>query len=142
MPLKILLADDQALFRQSLKVLLEREGVVVVAEAEDGRAAVELARAHRPDVAVLDPQMPLLSGPDAAREIMRENPDTKTLLLTIHDEDSFVLEALRLGIRGYVLKTQAAADLKRAIEEVARGYIYLSPGISQAVVAAYRSRAE
>src|SRR5262245_59287480 len=142
MPLKILLADDQALFRQSLRALLEREGLTVVAEAVDGRAAMELARIHRPDVAVLDLSMPLLSGLDAAREIVRENPETKTLLLTIHDEHSYVLEALRLGIRGYVLKMQVAADLVRAIEEVARGRTYLSPGISEAVVAAYRTRSE
>src|SRR5262249_17932825 len=91
---------------------------------------------------VLDLSMPLLSGLEAAREILRERPETRTLLLTVHDEDSYVLEALRLGIRGYVLKTQAAADLVRAVDEVARGFIYLSPGISAAVVTAYREGSE
>jgi len=142
MPIKILLADDHAVVREGLRSVLERKGLTVVAEAADGRAAVELSRTHQPDVAVLDLSMPLLSGFDAAREILRERPETKALLLTVHDEDSYVLEALRAGIRGYVLKTQASADLVRAVEEVARGFVYLSPGISEAVVLAFRNRSE
>src|SRR5206468_1924695 len=135
-------ADDHAVVRQGLKALLARQGLLIVAEAVDGRTAVEAARIHRPDLAVLDLSMPLLSGLEAARDILRERPEAKIVLLTVHDEDAYVLEALRVGIRGYVLKTQAAADLVRAVDEVARGFIYLSPGISQAVVTAYRSRSE
>jgi DNA-binding NarL/FixJ family response regulator len=132
--MRILLADDHPMFRQGLKSLLEREGFQVVGEASDGHEAVRLARRLDPTVAVLDISMPLLNGIDAAREIHRRAPKTQVVLLTMFEEDAFALEALRAGVRGYVLKAQAAADLVRAIREVMRGAIYLSPGISEAVV--------
>jgi DNA-binding NarL/FixJ family response regulator len=98
-----------------------------------------MAEELRPDLAVLDLTMPLLNGLDAAREILQRSPRVRPILLTVHTEEHYVLEALRAGIRGYVLKTQAAADLAQAIREVARGQIYLSPGISEVVVQAYLS---
>jgi two-component system, NarL family, response regulator NreC len=134
---KILLADDHQIFRESLKALLEREGCEIVAEAADGRQAARLARRLAPDIAVLDLGMPLLNGVDAARDIQRHAPRTRTLLLTMFEEAAYVLSALQAGVRGYVLKAQAAADLMRAIDEVLRGAIYLSPGISRIVVDAY-----
>jgi DNA-binding NarL/FixJ family response regulator len=134
---KILLADDHQIFRESLKALLEREGCEIVAEAADGRQAARLARRLAPDIAVLDLGMPLLNGVDAARDIQRHAPRTRTLLLTMFEEAAYVLAALQAGVRGYVLKAQAAADLMRAIDEVLRGAIYLSPGISRIVVDAY-----
>jgi len=130
------------MFRQGLRALLEREGYEVVAEAADGHEALKLARELTPDVAVLDLGMPLMNGIDAAREIQKRSPQTRVVLLTMYEEDAYVLEALRAGIRGYVLKAQAAADLVSAIREVSRGAVYLSPGISQAVVHAYRTKAE
>lgn len=133
----VILADDYAMIRQGFRLLLERHGVRVVGEAEDGRAAVRLARELDPDVAVLDLVMPGLSGLEAARQIVRTCPRTKTILLTAHTGDRFVLEALHAGVRGYVLKTQPIEDLRRAIEEVAQGAIYLSPGVSRALVDAY-----
>ncbi len=142
MPLRIFLADDHPIVRQGLKVLLEQGGFTVVGEAADGRSAVCMAEELHPDVAVLDLSMPLLNGLDAAPHILQRSPGTRTILLTVHTEEQYVLEALRAGIRGYVLKTQAAADLVRAIQEVARGQIYLSPGISEVVVQAYLSRTE
>ena len=142
MPTRIMLADDHALVRQGLKSLLEREGYQVVGEASDGQEAARLAPTALPDVAVLDISMPLLNGVDAAREIQKASPRTKTILLTRHDEDQYVTEALRAGVKGYVLKTQAAADLVQAIDQVGRGGVYLSPGISRAVVDAYRSKVE
>jgi two-component system, NarL family, response regulator NreC len=134
---KILLADDHQIFRESLKALLEREGCEIVAEAADGRQAARLARRLAPEIAVLDLGMPLLNGVDAARDIQRHAPRTRTLLLTMFEEAAYVLAALQAGVRGYVLKAQAAADLMRAIDEVLRGAIYLSPGISRIVVDAY-----
>ena len=134
MDMRILLADDHPMFRQGLRALLEREGFEVVGEASDGHEAVRLARNLEPNVAVLDVGMPLLNGIDAAREIHRRVPRTQVVLLTMFEEDAFALEALRAGVRGYVLKAQAAADLVGAIREVVRGAIYLSPGISEAVV--------
>jgi DNA-binding NarL/FixJ family response regulator len=132
--MRILLADDHPMFRQGLKALLEREGFEIVGEASDGHEAVRLARKLEPNVAVLDVSMPLLNGIDAAREIHRRAMRTQVVLLTMFEEDAFALEALRAGVRGYVLKAQAAADLVGAIREVMRGAIYLSPGISEAVV--------
>ena len=139
---RILLADDHAIVRQGLKALLEREGFAVVGEADDGQAAVRLARERCPDVAVLDFSMPLLNGLDAALEILRACPRARVILLTMHTEDHYVLSALQAGVKGYVVKTQASADLVRAIHEVLRGMMYLSPGISQAVVQAYLAKSE
>jgi len=139
---RILLADDHAIVRQGLKALLEREGFTVVAEADDGQAAVRHARERCPDVAVLDFSMPLLNGLDAAVEIIRACPRAKAILLTMHTDDHYVLSALHAGVNGYVVKTQASSDLVRAIHEVLRGMMYLSPGISQAVVQAYLAKSE
>jgi len=86
--------------------------------------------------------MPLLNGVDAARELQKASPKTKTILLTRHDEDQYVTESLRTGVKGYVLKSQAATDLVHAIQQVCRGAIYLSPSISRVVVEAYLSRTE
>jgi two-component system response regulator NreC len=138
----VMLADDHPMFRQGLRALLEREGFDVVAEAGDGHEAVRLARQLNPSIAVLDVGMPLLNGIDAARDIHKQASDTEVVLLTMYEEEAYVLEALRAGIRGYVLKAQAAADLVGAIREVQRGAVYLSPGISKAVVDAYIGRSE
>jgi DNA-binding NarL/FixJ family response regulator len=140
MPISVLLADDHVIVCQSLRAILEREGFQVVGEARDGRQAVRLARARRPDVAVLDVSMPLLNGLDAAREIQKTCPRTRTILLTVHAEEPYILQALQAGVRGYVLKSQAVNDLVRALQEVCRGAIYLSPGVSAAVVEAYRTK--
>ena len=142
MPTRILLADDHLIVREALKALLEGEGFSIVAEVGDGQEATRVARERCPDVAVLDLAMPLLNGLDAAREILRSCPRAKAILLTIHTEDHYVFEARRAGIKGYVSKTQAAADLVRAINEVLRGGVYLSPSISQRVVQAHPTKSE
>lgn len=142
MRIRILLADDHLMFRQGLKTLIERESLDVVAEASDGHESIRLAKELHPDVAVLDLSMPLLNGLDAAREITQTSPKTRTILLTMHTEDQYVTEALRAGIRGYVLKTQATSDLVQAVREVFRGAVYLSPGVSRAVVEAYLAKTE
>jgi DNA-binding NarL/FixJ family response regulator len=142
MPTTVLLADDHQIVRQGLRVLLEREGFDVVGEASDGHEAVRLADRLHPDVAVVDFVMPLLNGLDASVQIQRQSPATRIILLTMYTEDQYVLEALRGGLKGYVIKTQAAGDLVRAIREVLRGDLYLSPGISPMLLEAYRSHAE
>ena len=141
MPPRILLADDHVIVRQGFRALLEREGLEVVAEAANGHEAVRLAGELLPDVAVLDFAMPLLNGLDAAKEIRRRAPRTRTILLTVHSEDHYVLEAVQAGVHGYVVKTQAAADLVQAIREIRGNAIYLSPTISRAVVEAYFDKA-
>jgi len=112
-------------------------GVPGSSEASDGQEVVRLLPSLHPDVAVLDISMPLLNGVDAARELQKASPKTKIILLTRHDEDQYVTESLRAGVKGYVLKSQAATDLVHAIQQVSRGAIYLSPSISRAVVEAY-----
>lgn len=127
------------MLRQALHALLERQGLDVVAEASDGQAAVDAAQRFAPDVVVLDVAMPLLNGVDAAREITRTAPRTRVILLTAVDDARFVPEALRAGVRGFVLKTQGAEDLVRAIHDVCQGGLYVSPGTSQAVIDACRA---
>jgi DNA-binding NarL/FixJ family response regulator len=140
MSIRVLLADDHALVRQALRALLDREGIQVVAEASQGQEAVSLASTMRPDVAVLDISMPTMNGLDAVRELHQLSPRTKCILLTRHDEDQYVMAALQAGIRGYVLKTQAAVDLVQAIRRVYNGEVYLSPGVSGALVEAFLSK--
>jgi two-component system, NarL family, response regulator NreC len=139
---RLILADDHALVREGCRSLLERGGMDVVGEASDGYEAVRLAQTLQPDVAVLDVSMPLLNGLDTARQVRHVSPRTKIILLTIHDEAPYVLEALHAGIRGYVLKRQSAADLTEAIREVLGGALYLSPGVSRAVVQAYLEKSD
>ncbi len=142
MPTRILLADDHAIVRQGVRLLLQREGFEVVDQAAGGQEAVRLARESCPDVAVLDFAMPLLNGIGAAREIMQACPRTKVILLTMHTDDQYVLEAIRMGVKGYVVKSQAPADLVRAIQEVLRGMAYLSPRVSRSLVEAYLAKSE
>jgi two-component system, NarL family, response regulator NreC len=140
MSIRVILADDHELVRQGLKALLEREGFSVVGEASNGQEAVRLVPKVHPDVAILDISMPNLNGVDAARELQKSSQKTRTILLTHHDEDQYVTEALRAGVRGYVLKLQVATDLIHAIRQVCRGEIYLSPMISRTVVQAFLSK--
>jgi len=137
-----MLADDHQIIRQSLRVLLEREGLKIVGEASNGQEAVRIAESLHPDVAVLDVSMSVLNGIDAAKEIQKVSPQTKTVFLTIHDEDPYLLDALRVGAKGYVVKTHAAENLVQAIREASRGGVYLSPEVSRAVVQAYQNKTE
>jgi DNA-binding NarL/FixJ family response regulator len=139
---RVVLADDHNLLRQGVRALLENNGLIVVGEAGDGREAIRIAQATQPDFAVVDVMMPLLNGLDVVRELRRVSPQTKSLLLTMHTDDAFVMESLRAGVRGYLLKTQTVEDVVRAIREVAKGSFYLSPGISQAVIQAYLAKSE
>lgn len=136
-PVRLILADDHVLVRQGLRTLLESEGFVVAGEAADGRDAVRLVRSEQPDIAVLDITMPHFNGLNAALELSRTCPRLKVIVLTQHDEQQYVSEALRCGVKGYVLKAQAARDLVYAIRSVVRGEVYLSPGVAGAVVESY-----
>jgi DNA-binding NarL/FixJ family response regulator len=135
--MRVLLADDHALFREGLRLILERAGHEVAGEAADGHEACKLARTLHPDIAVLDLSMPLLNGIDVARELRRLAPGTKAILLTMYPDRAYVLRALKAGAKGYVLKSQVGEDLVRAIREVSLGEVYLSAGVAASVVEAY-----
>ena len=137
MPIRLLLAEDHVMVRQGFRALLEQAGMVVIGEASDGPEALRLARAHQPQVAILDIAMPLMNGLETARRLREAVPQTKTIVLTMHTEEPYIFEALQAGVVGYVLKTQAAVDIVQAIHTVLQGAIYLSPRVTHAVVQAY-----
>ena len=139
MALRIILADDHCIVRQGIRALLEGAGFEVVGEAADGQEAIRLVDTLEPDVVVLDLIMPMLNGLDAGRQIRQRHPSIPILLLTMHTEEHHVAAALRAGIKAYLLKTQAAEDLVRAIREVMRGHVFLSAAVSRVVVEGYVS---
>lgn len=128
--LRILLADDHPILRSGLRTLLEARGMTVVGEASNGHDAIQGVRTLAPDIAILDIGMPGLNGADTARQLAREAPHVKVILLTVHSDDAYVVEALRAGVKGYVLKSQATEDLLEAIEAVLAGAVYLSPTLA------------
>ena len=125
--IRVVIADDHGIVRSGLRMLIDRQrDMEVVAEAEDGVAALDHAQAHRPQVAVLDVSMPRLTGLQAAREIRSHVPDTRVLLLSMHDDERYFLEGLEAGAAGYVLKRAADTDLIGAVRTVADGRAFLS----------------
>jgi two-component system response regulator NreC len=142
MPLRVILADDHHLVRQGLRLVLEKEQIEVLGEASDGVEAIRLIQELLPEIAVLDLDMPGLDGLAVLREAARLSPQTRAIILTRHMEEPYAVEALRIGARGYVLKTQASTDLVAAIRHVDRGEVYLSPKISRAVVNSYLNNTE
>ena len=128
--------------RHGLRGLLEGAGHDVVAEASDGREAQLRARETRPDIAILDLEMPVLGGIEAGRAIRESQPEIHLVALTAHAEEPYVLEALEAGFRGYVLKSQPAARIIEALDEVMRGEASLGPGASSVVVDGYLGRAQ
>src|SRR6202451_4446182 len=142
MPIRVILADDHLIVRQGLRLVLEKEQIEVLGEASEGVEAIRLIQELLPEIAVLDLDMPGLDGLAVLREAARLSPQTRAIILTRHMEEPYAVEALRIGARGYVLKTQASTDLVAAIRHVDRGEVYLSPKISKAVVHSYLTNAE
>jgi two-component system response regulator NreC len=137
---KILLADDHTIVREGLLSLLqEQQGIAVVGTAENGREAVEKARSTFPDVVIMDVAMPVLNGIEATRQLRKLLPQTKVIVLTMYADEEYVLRALQAGVRGYLLKKAAAAELLQAIHTVERGDFYLSSDISGMMVTRYLS---
>ena len=133
--MRILIADDHGIVRGGLRLLLDQQPEMeVVAEAADGQEAVELALAERPDLCVLDVSMPKLTGLLAAREILRSLPDTLVLMLSMHDDDHYLFEALKAGASGFVLKREADQFLVDAIRQVADGTPFLTNAAQGALV--------
>ncbi len=139
---RILLADDHALVRRGVRLILDNEpDLRVVAEAGDGAEAVDAARAQSVDLAILDVAMPRLTGLQAARELTRRSPDTRILMLSMHDNEQYFFEALKAGASGYVLKSVADKDLVDACRAAMRGESFLYPGVMTALVRDYLDRA-
>ena len=136
--IKILLADDHVVMRRGIRALLERRPEFqVVAEAGDGREAVQLAETHSPHVVVADIAMPNLNGIEAARQIAQKSPQTAIVILSMHSDESYVLRALKAGARGYLLKDSPESDLINAILAVHEGKAFFSPAISKMLVEDY-----
>jgi DNA-binding NarL/FixJ family response regulator len=134
-PLRILIADDHGLVRRGARaVLLSRRGWRVVGEAANGREAVQKAKELKPDVAVVDIGMPELDGVEVARQIRETVPDTKVLVLSMHESDEMVRRALEAGARGYLLKSDLTECLANAVEAVAEGKRFLTPKVSEIVL--------
>ncbi len=141
--IRVLLADDHAIVREGVRrILMAEPDIEVVAEADDGLGAVEQAKKLKPDVAVLDISMPGINGIEATKQIRAALPNTHTLALTMHSDDSYVFQVLKAGASGYVLKRAAATDLVQAIRAARRGEAFLYPAVAKAVVADYLKRLE
>ncbi len=138
---RLMLADDHTIVRQGLRKILEEiPEWEVVAEASNGREAVQQALEARPDVAVLDIGMPQLNGIEATRQIAKRRPEIGVLILSMHADEAYVVQALQAGARGYLLKDSADADLIRAVTAVARGKSFFSPAVAKVMLDDYVRR--
>lgn len=141
--MRVLIADDHGLVRSGLRILLEsQDGIEVIAEADNGADARDIAVRERPDLAILDVKMPRLNGLEATRAIREQAPDVAVLILSMHDEERYLFEALKAGAAGYVLKRRADTDLLEAIEAVRRGEPFLTPEAQQVLIKDVLDRGE
>jgi DNA-binding NarL/FixJ family response regulator len=140
-PIRILIADDHGIIRRGLRTLLEHEpGLEVVAEACDGREAIEVAKRERPHVVILDIGMPNLNGIEAGRRISEMLPETQVVILTVHADECYLLSALKAGMRGYVLKSSAESEIVDAVRAVSQGKAFFSPKVSRILADDYTRR--
>jgi DNA-binding NarL/FixJ family response regulator len=136
--INIFLADDHLMVREGIKsIILKSDDYVVIGEASDGRNALESIDRLKPDVAILDIAMPLMTGIEVARQLKKYNPGIKIIMLTQYDDDEYIKELLLTGIDGYILKENASDDLIKALEEVVKGNKYLSPQVTTKVVTGF-----
>ncbi len=137
-PIRLLLVEDHRLIRAGLRALLEGSpNIEVVAEADNGREALAQIVEHRPTIVLMDISMPNLNGIEATRQIAKEFPGPHVIILSMHSNDEYVIQALRAGARGYILKEAAPRELEFAVEAVTRGELFLSPAISKRVIDDY-----
>ncbi|MBL7175629.1 MAG: response regulator transcription factor [Desulfobacteraceae bacterium] len=135
---RIVIAEDHTILREGLKSLLRADpDFDVVGEAEDGRDAIRCVQTHSPDLVLMDLSMPRMNGLDAIKEIKKQNPEAKIIVLTVHKTEEYVLTTLQAGADGYVLKDATHSELLMAIKNVLIGKRYLSPGISEKVIEGY-----
>jgi DNA-binding NarL/FixJ family response regulator len=136
--LRVLVADDHEIVRKGLRSILEEQpGWEVTGEASDGREAVDKVRSLRPDISVVDVGMPGLNGLEATRQMLRNDPETKVLILTMHESDPLIREVLDAGARGYLLKSDASRDLVSAIDAIRRNKTYFTARVAQMVLDGY-----
>jgi DNA-binding NarL/FixJ family response regulator len=136
--IKVLLADDQQLIRQGIRILLEQEpDVEVVGEAADGMEALRLCRDTKPDVVLMDVQMPGMDGVECSRQLTKAYPEIGVIILTTFDDDDYIFDGLRAGARGYLLKDVSSADLAAAVRTVAAGDALIQPSISRRVISEF-----
>ena len=134
--MRVILADDHTLVRAGIRALVEAiEGVVIVAEADNGRDAVALYKTHRPDLLIMDISMKELNGIEATLQIRAENPEARVLILSMHATEDFVHRALKAGAAGYLVKDSAPLELRMALQAIQRGEPYVSSRVSQHLVA-------
>jgi len=139
--IRVLLADNHTLVRAGLRALLQNiEGIQVVAEAGDGREALHLIAVHQPDLVLMDIAMPEMNGLEATAHVVKEFPQVRVMILSMHANEEYVLQALRSGAMGYVLKDAGISELELAVRAIVRGETYLSPAVSKHVVADYVRR--
>jgi DNA-binding NarL/FixJ family response regulator len=139
MQMKILVADDHGVMREGLKALIDNQpGMEVIGEAEDGQKVVQLAMQLSPDLIIMDISMPNLNGVEATRIILNENPNIRIIALSVHSDKRFVIEMLKAGVSGYVLKSSLFDEVLRAIQTVGGGDYYLSPKITDVVMDDYK----
>jgi DNA-binding NarL/FixJ family response regulator len=142
-PIRILIVDDQRILREGLRTLLGLESdFAVVAEAEDGQAALDQYAAHRPDVVLMDIRMPRLDGVEATRRLRERWPDARVIILTTFDDDAYVFDGLRAGALGYLLKDISGHELADAIRKVAGGGALIEPSVARKVLAEFARLAE
>jgi DNA-binding NarL/FixJ family response regulator len=143
MPLRLLIVDDHRLFRQGLRQICEvKGGFAVVGEAENGREAVELALRLKPDVVLMDIQMPEVDGVEATRQITLQLPETRVIILTMYRQDDYVFEALKAGARGYLLKDADGEDVLEAIRAVQRGEALINAAMAARVLDEFRRQGQ
>jgi two-component system, NarL family, response regulator DegU len=139
MKTKIVIIDDHQLFREGVKRILDFEpDFEVVAEGDDGNEALQLVEQYDPDVVIMDINMPSVNGVEATKQLVEANPDTKVIILSIHDDETYVTHALQTGARGYLLKEMDADALIQAVKVVAEGGSYLHPKVTHSLVKEYR----
>jgi DNA-binding NarL/FixJ family response regulator len=142
-PVQILLADDHEVVRKGLRALLETQpGWKVIAEATDGREAVEKAQSMHPDVAIVDIGMPSLNGLEATRQIVKKAPRTRVLVLTMHDTNPLIQQVVKAGARGYVLKSDVASDLVSAVEALTHDQTFFTSKVSQIILDRYVGKSD
>jgi DNA-binding NarL/FixJ family response regulator len=135
--LRVVIADDQAMVRGGLRLILEASGITVVGEADDGRTAIDLVTRLKPDVVLMDIRMPVLDGIEATRRLVRDQPAVKILVLTTYGADEYVYEALRAGAAGFLLKMDSPPRLVDAVRVVAAGEALLAPEITRRLIDHY-----